>query len=115
MISLNETVKHATFGIGTVVDCQGKYMRVKFKTAEKTFVYPDAFEKFLTLENGTVSEEILADIAEVKRQKQIIEAKKTEEQIHTMTHGIVIPGKEISLFENNDTESRLKNEEPEEL
>ena len=60
-------------------------------------------------------EEILADIAEVKRQKQIIEAKKTEEQIHTMTHGIVIPGKEISLFENNDTESRLKNEEPEEL
>lgn len=115
MISVNDHVKHTTFGVGSVVETQGKYMRIKFSSAEKTFVYPDAFEKFLTLEDGTLSTDIIADVEEMKRQKQAIKDKKTEEQLHTMTHGIVIPGKEIPLFENNDQESRLKNEEPEEL
>lgn len=115
MLLVNDRVKHLSFGIGTVVECQGKYMRIKFGAAEKTFVYPDAFERFLTLEDGSVSDEIKMDLEEVKKAKQVIRDKKNEEQLHTMTHGIVIPGKEIPLFENNDTESRLKNEEPEEL
>ena len=115
MISQNAHVKHATFGIGSVIDLQGKYMKIKFATAEKTFVYPDAFEKFLTLEDGTVTSDILADLDEVKRQKRAIQEKKNEEQLHTMTHGIVIPGKELVTLEPTDTESRLKSEEPEEL
>lgn len=115
MIALNAHVRHNTFGVGSVVDCQGKYMRIKFANAEKTFVYPDAFEKFLTLEDGTVSEEILKDIEEVNKEKQAIIGKKAEEQLHTMTHGKVLPGKELQSVEGDDPESRLKNTEPEEL
>lgn len=115
MISLNETVKHATYGIGTVVACQGKYMKIKFANAEKTFVYPDAFEKFLTLADGTVRSDILTDIERINAERRELLAKKTEEKIHTMTHGIVIPGKELVSFEGADTETRLKNEEPEEI
>ncbi len=116
MISQNVEVKHCKFGIGSVVELQGKYMKVKFAAVEKTFVYPDAFEKFLTLADGTVSSDILADIDEVNRQKQALLDKKNEEKLHTMTHGIVIPGKELLSLEANETaESRLKNTEPEEL
>lgn len=115
MIEKNSLVKHKSFGIGTVVECQGKYMKIKFASTEKTFVYPDAFEKFLTLEDGTVSEQIVKDLEKINAEKQAIREKKNEEQLHTMIHGIVIPGKEAVTFEANDTESRLKNEEPEEI
>lgn len=115
MISQNVRVKHSTFGIGAVVDFQGKYMKIKFANVEKTFVYPDAFEKFLTLADGTVSSDILADIEEVNKQRKALLDKKNEEQLLTMTHGIVIPGKELLAFETPETENRLKNTEPEEL
>lgn len=115
MIAENSLVKHKSFGIGTVVACQGKYMKIKFTSIEKTFVYPDAFDKFLTLPDGTVSDEIRADLDKSKAEKQAIIDKKNEEQLHTMIHGIVIPGKEAVTFDGNDTESRLKSEEPEEI
>ena len=75
----NLAVNHKTFGKGTVVSTQGKYFTVKFEKAQKTFVYPDAFESFLTLDDGSVSEEILSDIAAAKQEKQqIIESKMAE-------------------------------------
>ncbi len=115
MISLNGKVKHTTYGVGLVTDFQGKYMKIKFASAEKTFVYPDAFEKFLTLEDGTVSSDILADLEVSNKQKQDIINKKNEEKLLTMTHGIVIPGKEPLSFDTTENENRLKNTEPEEI
>lgn len=108
MIFENLQVKHKTFGLGTVVSMDGKYMRIKFESAEKSFVYPDAFEKFLTLADGTVSEEILADLAVSNDRKEKILAAKREENIRSMTHGIVIPGKE-GTPEGEEEESGYKN------
>ena len=48
MILENLQVKHKAFGEGVVIATSGKYFTVKFETAEKVFVYPDIFEKFLT-------------------------------------------------------------------
>jgi len=45
MVFENLQVKHKAFGLGTVVNYNGKYITVKFPNAEKVFVYPDAFEK----------------------------------------------------------------------
>ena len=68
----------------------------------KKFVYPDAFENFMTLADGTISEEILEDIRRVKEARQIIIDRKNEENVRAMTRGIVIPGKEIGLPENEE-------------
>ena len=46
MVFDNLAVNHKTFGKGTVVSSQGKYITVKFDKAQKIFVYPDAFENF---------------------------------------------------------------------
>ena len=113
MVLENLQVKHKTFGVGTVVSMQGKYITVKFEGAEKCFVYPDSFEKFLTLSDGTVSDEILSDLAVSQAKKQQILAKKHEENMHSMTHGIVIPGKEI-VADSDDEERSYKNSESEE-
>ena len=109
----NLEVKHKAFGNGVVCAVQGKYMTVKFDTCEKVFVYPDIFEKFLTLSDGTVSEEILADLSRVNAVKKEIQDKKNEENLRAMTKGIVIPGKEIVVGETEDEENRNKSESEE--
>ena len=104
MVFENLQVRHKTFGLGTVVAHDGKYIKVKFDTTEKNFVYPDSFEKFLTLADGTVTDEIIADLAATNAVKAKILAAKNEENLRAMTHGIVIPGKE-GTSESEEEES----------
>ena len=111
----NLEVLHKAFGKGTVVSTNGQYITVKFETAQKTFVYPDIFEKFLTLADGSISQQILDDLKVSKEAKQKVLDKKNEENLRAMTRGIVIPGKDISLNENEEDEGRFKNTEPEEV
>ena len=106
MILQNLSVCHKAFGVGTVIATQGKYMTVRFRCGDKSFVYPDSFEKFLTLADGSVSEEIMADIQVAKAAKQQIIDKKNEENLRSMTHGIVIPGKEIIEVEDEEKEDK---------
>ena len=113
MVLENLQVKHKAFGFGNVVEVQGNYIKVRFDIGDKTFVYPDIFEKFLTLSDGTVSEEITSDLQLAKQRKDAIIAKKNEENLRAMTKGIVIPGKEFSPFDGDEDEN--KNSETEEI
>lgn len=115
MLLENLEVLHKSFGKGTVVSVNGKYFSVKFGSVQKTFVYPDIFDRFLTLADGTVSEEIKADLEQMKARKQIELDKKNEEKLCAMTSGIVIPGKENSNNDNDEDEDRFKNSEQEEV
>ena len=110
MILENLEVLHKAFGKGVVSTINGKYITVKFESACKTFVYPDIFEKFLTLADGSVSDEILADLSCAKAAKQKELDKKNEENLRAMTRGIVIPGKEAT-HESEDEEGRNKEQE----
>ena len=113
MVFENLEVLHGTFGKGIILSKNDKYITVKFDTCQKVFVYPDAFEKFLTLADGTVSDEIMVELAQSNDRKQMIINKKNEENIRSMTHGIVIPGKEVAS-DNEDEEASFKNGENDE-
>ncbi len=115
MVLENLHVKHNAFGIGTVISTKGQYFTVKFDSAEKIFVYPDIFEKFLTLEDGSVSDEILSDLRKSKEAKQKIIDNKREENVRSMIKGIVIPGKENIGVEGEDEENGFKNKDEEEV
>ena len=112
MIRVDLQVMHKSFGIGVITAINGQYITVKFANCEKNFVYPDAFEKFLTLADGSVSADILSDLESSKHAKAVIKEKKDLENIHSMTHGMVIPGKETST-ENEDEESSKNGENDE--
>lgn len=111
MLFDNLEVNHKSFGKGTVVSQQGKYITVRFDGIQKIFVYPEAFENFLTLADGTVPDEIMIDIEAAKHARQIIIDKQNEENIRAMTKGIVIPGKESVIGEGEDEENSYKSQE----
>ena len=112
MVLDNIQVVHKSFGNGVVVEHSGKYITVDFGTAKKKFVYPDAFENFLTLLDSTLLDQVRIDIDDAKRAKQLIIDKKYEENLRAMTKGIVIPGKEATVGgEGEDEENRFKESE----
>lgn len=115
MVLENLVVRHKTFGVGTVIATSGKYMKVKFDAGEKNFVYPDSFEKFLTLADGTVSEEIQRDLADCIAAKQVIIDKKHAENLRSMAYGIVIPGKEMSESDEEEHDHDDKGSSSEEI
>ena len=115
MVFENLEVIHKSFGKGQVVSKSGQYITVKFANAKKIFVYPDVFEKYLTLADGSVSEDILADIAVSNAQKQKILDKKRAENDNSRLRGIVIPGKEITGEEHDDEDGNYKSAEREEI
>ena len=110
MVFENVKVVHKSFGEGTVTEHVGNYITVKFASVEKKFVYPDAFERFLSLENGGITAEIEQDLMRSKQAKQNIIDMKNEENLRAMTRGIVIPGKEAT-HESEDEEGRNKEQE----
>lgn len=111
MVFDNLEVHHKAFGDGVIVASRGQYITVKFAAAEKVFVYPDIFEKHLTLRDGTVSDEIRSDLAEKTRQKQQISDAKREENYRAMTRGIVIPGKELNIDGEDDESKNVQEDE----
>ena len=106
----NLAVKHKVFGDGVILCHKEKYITVRFANAEKVFVYPDAFEKFLSLADGSVPDELVEDMAVSRASKEKILQEKHDENVRSMIKGIVIPGKEI-VPENKDDEQQEEIEE----
>lgn len=77
---LNLKVKHSVFGVGIITEVSNNYLTVKFTSKESKFVYPDAFEKFITVDDESVQAEI---IEEIKNKKLAAEAQlQAAEEAH---------------------------------
>ena len=67
---MNCSVKHISWGIGTVTEQKDNYIKIIFGVGEKQFVYPDAFEKFLKCEDTNMQSQIEEELA-LKKQQEI--------------------------------------------
>ena len=81
---INKKVKHTgALGIGIVTEQDDKYITVQFANKVIKFVYPAAFEKFLTAVDQSEADAIKAEIDALKEAEQIAKdmenAKKTIE------------------------------------
>lgn len=78
---VGENVCHARFGRGQIVSVESKRITVSFQEpyGEKRFIYPDAFECFLTVEDADVSAQLTQAIAqkneELAQKKRDLEAR----------------------------------------
>lgn len=87
---INESVQHAKFGAGAIVNIEQSRVVVKFadeEQGEKSFIFPDAFETYLKLDNAKIQKDVLKQLSMKKEQgvldKEIKmqEIQKKEEEI----------------------------------
>ena len=78
MDMLGVQVKHSTFGTGKVITQENNMITVEFAVKTTKFVFPDAFEKFITAADPDLQAKILADIESRKKAKTVLETKPVE-------------------------------------
>ena len=64
----NKKVKHKSFGTGKIIRSSESYIEIEFPSGNKKFVFPDAFAKFLTLEDDKASKKIHKLVKEKKQE-----------------------------------------------
>ena len=89
---LGYSVAHKAFGEGIITKWDERYVTVRFATQEKTFVYPNAFNGFMTLLDPSLMAEIQEDINTALARQNAASAHKEQERERQMRSGIVIPG-----------------------
>lgn len=75
---LNEKVHHKMFKGGMIIAFTESHITVKFGDAEKKFVFPDAFEEFLQIENEELAEKIKTVIRNKKAEKLKLQKEKID-------------------------------------
>ena len=86
---MNCSVKHISWGIGTVTEQKENYIKISFPIGEKQFVYPDAFEKFLKCEDTSMQGQIEEEIAH-KKQQEILKQQERQQKIEEISHSVPV-------------------------
>ncbi len=75
---INEKVVHKSFGVGTIKALEQSIMIVDFyqEDGEKSFIFPDAFEKFLKLDNLAIEKDVFEQIRLKKEEIELEKGKK---------------------------------------
>ena len=77
---LGHAVTHNTWGTGTIISADSKYLIVSFnELGDKKYQFPKAFESFLTMDDDSLQKEILEEIRRLpKPEKEMFQpVKKT--------------------------------------
>ena len=73
---VNQSIRHKSFGLGTVAEHSESYIKIVFSVGEKQFQFPEAFEKFLYCDDEGMQCEVLALLQEKKEQERVRESEK---------------------------------------
>jgi hypothetical protein len=66
---IDNKVTHKSFGVGTIVEHSDSYIKIHFSSGDKRFIFPDAFESYLTLKNKA-SRDFVEKMIEKKEKEQ---------------------------------------------
>ena len=86
---LGQQVKHISFGKGTISNICGSIVTVDFAHEEKRFIYPEAFSRYLTLNDASKQKEINAKynkrlLAEEAERKKELDRQEQLRQLSIM-------------------------------
>lgn len=72
-------VKHKDFGEGIIKQQDGNYLVVSFSQGDKRFIYPDAFDNFITVSDNKIAEFISLELENKKCEKSKMEKQKNQQ------------------------------------
>lgn len=64
---INIEVRHKVFGKGIIIANENSYITVRFQNDKKKFIYPNAFDGYLTIESRDIAESIKQEIEIIKK------------------------------------------------
>ena len=73
---LNTKVIHKMLGEGIITEAGDNYVTVKFASKVSRFIFPIAFEKFITAENSDIQEMIIEEINRARNEEHKKQAEK---------------------------------------
>ncbi|MEG1633373.1 MAG: hypothetical protein RR314_04915 [Oscillospiraceae bacterium] len=77
---LQQEVTHKAFGKGRVTAFDETYITVRFETGEKRFIFPDAFQGFLSATEPKIAAQIQDNLNLAAAEKQQVQQEKLQEQ-----------------------------------
>ncbi|MEQ8174126.1 MAG: hypothetical protein ABRQ26_03570 [Syntrophomonadaceae bacterium] len=85
---INEEVTHIKFGRGVILSTANRIIRIQFNDGieQKTFIYPDAFERFLKFHNPLLDDRVQKELKvrndqiALEKEKDRIEAQRREKE-----------------------------------
>src|SRR5690625_4894113 len=77
---IDEGITHKVFGEGNIVDHDESIITVDFNKDIKKFVYPDAFGKFITLNDRNTAKHLKKVLLKRKKEEEILEKEREEEK-----------------------------------
>ncbi len=77
---INEEITHKVFGEGNIVGQEDSIITVDFDEEIKKFVYPDAFEKFITLNDQDMAKSLEEIISKKEMKREALKRKREEEK-----------------------------------
>lgn len=104
-------VTHKAYGKGIVKGLSEKYLEVEFAAQEKPrkFLYPDAFETYLSVEDETLQQQIAADLAERNAELQA-QRSAEEEKAQAMEAEFKANHRAMMIRRRKSAEDRKKRE-----
>ncbi|WP_301109709.1 malate synthase [Sporosarcina sp.] len=81
---VNEEITHNVFGEGNIVEHEESFITVDFNKNLKKFVYPDAFENFITLNDRDIAKSLEQVFSKRKAEEKVLEKKRIEEKENQM-------------------------------
>ena len=76
---INEAVTHKVFGEGSIVEHEESIITIEFNKDIKKFVYPDAFGKFITLNDRSIAQAFKDVFLKREMEEEALEKKREEE------------------------------------
>lgn len=100
---IGRKVTHLVFGCGTITELSSAYLTVNFGDSEKKFVYPDAFEKFLTSADPELMAQVTTDLQakRVARTKVAPSIVLHQQLRHRRRHGSGLRKWSVQMWHSN--------------
>ena len=73
---LNTKVIHKMLGEGIITEAGDNYVSVKFASKVSRFIFPIAFEKFITAENSDIQDMIIEEINRARNEEHKKQAER---------------------------------------
>lgn len=77
---INEEITHKVFGEGNIVEHEDSIITIDFNTDIKKFVYPDAFDEFITLNDKEIAKSLKKIFLKRELEEEILEKQREEEK-----------------------------------